>query len=70
MSESRFDRITIDPEIMGGKPTIRDTRVTIGTILHLLSAGYAETTILDNYPYLDSQDIQQALEFAARRINE
>jgi len=65
MNVKKLERITLDPEIMGGKPTIRDTRVTVGTILGLLAMGCTEQKILDEYPYLESQDIQQALEFAA-----
>lgn len=70
MNAKKLERITLDPEIMGGKPTIRDTRVTVGTILGLLATGCTEQKILDEYPYLESQDIQQALEFAAWRMSE
>lgn len=70
MNAKKLERITLDPEIMGGKPTIRDTRVTVGTILGLLATGCTEQKILDEYTYLESQDIQQALEFAAWRMSE
>ena len=55
---------------MGGKPTLRDTRVTVGTILGLLAAGCTEKKVLVEYPYLEPEDIQQALEFAAWRMSE
>lgn len=70
MNAKGLDRITLDPEIMGGKPTIRDTRVTVGTILGLLASGCTEKKILEEYPYLESLDIKQALEFAAWRMSE
>lgn len=65
-----FDRITLDPEIMGGKPTIRDTRVTIRTILGLLASGCSKKKIQAEYPYLESEDIKQALEYADWRMSE
>ncbi len=65
-----LDRITIDPNIMCGKPTIRNTRVTIGTILGLLASGVETKEILQNYPYLEAEDIKQALSFAAWKFSE
>lgn len=70
MNLKGLDRITLDPEIMGGKPTIRDTRVTVGTILGLLASGCTEDKVLSEYPYLEYDDIRQALEFAAWRMSE
>lgn len=70
MKVKGLERITLDPEIMGGKPTIRDTRVTIGTILGLLASGCSEMKVLEEYPYLESQDIKQALKYAALRMSE
>jgi len=55
------DRITLDPEVTGGKPCIRGLRLTVGTILGLLAAGRTEDEILDAYPYLEKEDIQAAL---------
>lgn len=65
-----YSRITFDPNIMGGKPCIRGQRVTVGTILGLLAAGRTVEAILDAYPYLEREDIQQALAYAAWRVEE
>lgn len=70
MNFKDLDRIVLDPEIMGGKPTIRGTRVTVGTIIGLLASGCTADRILAEYPYLQAEDIQQALEFAAWRMSE
>jgi len=64
-----LERITIDPNVMGGKPTIRNTRVTVGTVLGLLGAGTGPDEILKHYPYLEAADIQQALSFATWKFN-
>ncbi|GAB4014503.1 DUF433 domain-containing protein [Spirosoma migulaei] len=61
----QFTRITLDPEVMGGKPCIRGMRVTVGTILGLVSVGYSTAKILEAYPYLEADDIREALAFAA-----
>ena len=63
-------RITLDPAVMGGKPCIRGLRVTVGTIVGLLAAGRTVTEILEAYPYLEEEDIRQALEYAAWRVEE
>lgn len=68
--QSTFERITFDPEVMGGKPCIRGLRVTVGTVLGLLAAGYSETRILEAYPYLEPEDIRQALVYAAWRAEQ
>ena len=54
------DRITLDPEVMGGKPCIRGLRVTVGTILGLLAARESHERILAAYPYLEPEDIDEA----------
>jgi uncharacterized protein (DUF433 family) len=59
-----FDRITLDPDVMGGKPCIRGLRVTVGTLLGLLASGHGETEILRAYPYLEKDDIRAALSYA------
>jgi uncharacterized protein (DUF433 family) len=63
-------RITFSPEVMGGKPCIRGLRVTVGTIIGLLAAGRSADEILQAYPYLEREDIQQALAYAAWRVEE
>jgi uncharacterized protein (DUF433 family) len=63
-------RITHDPAVMGGKPCIRGLRVTVGTVLGLLAAGQSRERILLAYPYLESQDLDAALAYAAWRMEE
>lgn len=63
-------RITFDPEIMGGKPCVRGMRVTVGMILGLLASGHSKPEILEMYPYLESEDIDEALQYAAWRVEE
>lgn len=65
-----FQRITRDPDVMGGKPCIRGMRVTVGTLLGLLASGHSEKEILDAYPYLEPEDIHAALSYAAWRLEE
>jgi len=63
-------RITFDPNVMGGKPCIRGLRVTVGTIVGLVAAGYSAADILKSYPYLEEADIREALAYAAWRVEE
>jgi len=63
-------RITHDPAVMGGKPCIRGLRVTVGMILGLLAAGQTRERILQAYPYLEPEDIDAALVYAAWRSGE
>ncbi len=63
-------RITFDPNVMGGKPCIRGLRVTVGTIVGLLASGRSPAEILDLYPYLEEEDLQEALAYAAWRTEE
>jgi uncharacterized protein (DUF433 family) len=65
-----LNRITLDPAVMGGKPCIRGLRVTVGTIIGLLAAGRSREEILKAYPYLEAGDIDQALAYAAWRVEE
>lgn len=63
-------RITRDPQVMGGKPCIRGMRVTVGTVVGLVASGHTTEEILKLYPYLEKEDIQEALAFAAWRAEE
>ena len=63
-------RITFDPKIMGGKPCIRGTRVTVGTVVGLFAAGHSFGDILKAYPYLEQDDLREALVYAAWRVEE
>ena len=65
-----LNRITVDPEVMGGKPCIRRLRVTVGTVVGLVAAGHTTEEILRLYPYLEEEDVPQALEYAAWRSEE
>ena len=65
-----LDRITLNPEVMGGRPCIRGLRVTAGTIAGLVATGHAHAEILKLYPYLEAEDIMQALKYAAWRAEE
>jgi uncharacterized protein (DUF433 family) len=60
-----FDRITRDPEVMGGKPCIRGMRVTVGMIVGQVGAGHTIEELLADYPYLEREDILQSLRYAA-----
>jgi uncharacterized protein (DUF433 family) len=66
----QIDRITHNPAVMGGKPCIRGMRVTVGTILGLLATGKSRERILQAYPYLQAEDIDAALAYAAWRLEE
>lgn len=66
----RLARITLDPEVMGGKPCIRGLRVTVGTVVGLIASGYSIDEILRLYPYLETEDISEALAYAAWRSEE
>ena len=61
-----FRRITFDPEVMGGKPCIRGMRVTVGMIVEAIAAGRTVEQLLADFPYLEEQDVREALGFAAR----
>lgn len=61
-----LSRITINPEICHGKPSIRNTRYTVELILDLLSSGMTKSEIIADYPALEEEDISACLDFAAR----
>jgi uncharacterized protein (DUF433 family) len=65
-----IDRITFNSTIMGGKPCIRGMRVTVGTVVGLLASGRTHEDVLRAYPYLEPEDIQAALAYAAWRSEE
>ncbi|RLG49652.1 MAG: DUF433 domain-containing protein [Thermoproteota archaeon] len=60
------ERIVIDPEIMGGKPVIKGTRITVELILRLLAEGLTVEEILEDYPHLTEEDIRAALLYASK----
>lgn len=63
---SLYDRITLNPDICHGKPTIRNKRYTVDLILDLLASGMSTAEILDDYPALEKEDIQACLAYASR----
>lgn len=65
-----LDRITFDPNVMGGKACIWGMRVTVGTVVGLVASGYSNADILKAYPYLEEKDIHQSLSYAAWRVQE
>ncbi len=66
----KFDRITFNSKVMGGKPCLRGLRVTVGTIVGLVAAKRSHAEILKAYPYLEEGDITEALSYAAWRSEE
>ena len=65
-----LERITHDPAVMGGRPCIRGMRVTVGTIVGLLASGRSVDEVLRSFPYLEKDDVQAALSYAAWRAEE
>lgn len=65
-----LNRITLNPQIMGGKPCIRGLRVTVGTMVGLMASGHSPDEILKAYPYLELADIYESLAYAAWRSEE
>ena len=65
MAIENLDRITQNPAVMGGKPCIRGMRVTVGMIVGQIGAGVSIKEILSDYPYLEYEDVMQALRYAA-----
>jgi len=66
----KFTRITHNPAVMGGKPCIRGLRVTVGMVIGLLASGQSRERILQAYPYLEPADLDEALAYAAWRLQE
>lgn len=62
-------RITSDPAICGGRPCIRGMRLRVSDVLDLLAGGATSEEILRDYPYLEAEDLQAVLRYAARRLN-
>lgn len=67
---SGLDRITQEPGVMGGKACIRGLRVTVGMLVGQVGAGHSVDDILADYPYLEREDVMQALRYAAWRAEE
>ncbi len=65
-----LDRITIDPNVLQGKPCVRGLRVSVSLVVNLVAAGMTKDEILQSYPYLEAEDIDQCLTYAACAVNE
>lgn len=65
-----FDRITVDPGVCLGQPTIRGMRITVGFVLKLLASNLSVPEILAAYPELEAEDIRQALNYAAWAVSD
>lgn len=65
MTRTRFDRITVDPTHLGGKPAIRGLRIAVGMVVQMVAAGKSISDITAEYPYLDAEDVRQALDYSA-----
>lgn len=68
--DGRFERITHNPNIMAGKPTIRGMRITVSMIVRQLAEGETAESLLARYPHLEPEDIREALAYAAWRLEE
>ena len=66
----KLDRITMDPQVMGEKPCIRNMRVTVGALVGLMAAGNTIDQVLAAYPYIEREDVLEALSYAAWRAEE
>jgi len=60
-----FERITFNPNVMGGKASIRGLRVTVSLVVNLVANGMSQQEIIEAYPYLETDDVRQALRYAA-----
>lgn len=65
MQATNFERITVNPNQMGGVPCLRDLRIPVATVLRMLAGGMSEQEILAEYPDLEPEDIRECLRFAA-----
>jgi uncharacterized protein (DUF433 family) len=65
MADARFDRITVDPGVLGGKPCIRGLRLSVGMIVQMIAAGKSVDEVASEYPYLEVEDVRQALGYSA-----
>jgi uncharacterized protein (DUF433 family) len=63
--ENLLQRITIHPEVRGGRPCIQEMRFSVAELLELLASGMTEQEILEDYPYLETADVQASLAYAA-----
>ena len=65
-----FERITTDPDVMGGLPCIRGLRMPVATVVAMVADGMSVTEIIDDFPYLTAEDVAEALRYAAEAVRE
>ncbi|WP_328346959.1 DUF433 domain-containing protein [Micromonospora sp. NBC_00421] len=65
-----FPRITVDPEVMGGAPCVRQSRIPVATLLAMMAEGMSVTDILTDLPFLDEEDLAEVLNFAADAVRD
>jgi uncharacterized protein (DUF433 family) len=65
-----FPRITVDPEVMGGAPCVRQSRIPVATLLAMMAEGMSVTDILTDLPFLDEEDLAEVLHFAADAVRD
>ena len=65
-----MDRIEVNPAICSGKPVVRGTRILVRNILGMIAGGYTVDRVLESYPELTNEDLNAALEYAARVVDE
>ena len=70
MSAEIFPRVTVDPEVCFGKPTIRGMRIRVSDVLSMLAGGMSAGEILTDYPYLEAEDITAAIAYAAKATDQ
>ncbi len=69
MTMEQVARITVDPNICGGRPCIRGLRVRVKDVLEMLASGMTKEDILRDFPYLEADDISASLEYAAKQVD-
>ncbi|NES13589.1 MULTISPECIES: DUF433 domain-containing protein [Micromonospora] len=65
-----FPRITVDPDVMGGAPCVRQSRIPVATLLAMMAEGMSVTDILTDLPFLDEEDLAEVLEYAADAVRD
>lgn len=70
MEPSSLDRITVDPAVCQGQPTIRGMRITVGVVLKMLAGGASVGKVLEAYPELEEEDVRQAMRYAAWKVSD
>ena len=66
---TKLNRITTDPQLCGGRPCIRNMRIRVKDVLDMLASGASKEEILEDYPYLEADDIKASLEYAAHQMD-